>query len=167
MNKGRQTTGVQVGDGLDAAATAEQRALSAGTSVAASRAPVMTGKRKDQPAAKRRSPSQQRGDLAEQRAYQYLIGQGLTLVARNVGSTLGEIDLVMRDRDSLVFVEVRQRSRPDFGGAAASVTVAKQQRLRREAQRYLLSRFGDRWPACRFDVIAIETDVIHWIPNAF
>ena len=88
-------------------------------------------------------------------------------MARNVGSRLGEIDLIMCDGDSLVFIEVRQRTRNDFGGAAISVTAAKQRRVQRQAQHYLLSRFGDRWPPCRFDVIAIETDVIHWIRNAF
>jgi putative endonuclease len=88
-------------------------------------------------------------------------------LARNVGSRLGEIDLIMCDGDSLVFIEVRQRTRHAFGGAAASVTAAKQRRLQRQAQHYLLSRFGDRWPPCRFDVIAIEADVIHWIRNAF
>lgn len=88
-------------------------------------------------------------------------------MARNVGSRLGEIDLIMRDRETWVFVEVRQRTRQAFGGAAASITPAKQARLRREAQRYLMSKFGDRWPACRFDVIAIEANTIHWITNAF
>lgn len=92
----------------------------------------------------RRSPTQASGDAAEDRALAFLRGRGLGLVARNVASRLGEIDLVMRDGDTLVFVEVRSRARTDFGGAAASVGPAKQRRLRREAQRYLVAHFGDR-----------------------
>ena len=115
----------------------------------------------------RRSPTQASGDAAEDRALSFLVGRGLGLVARNVASRLGEIDLVMRDGETLVFVEVRSRSRTDFGGAAASVGPAKQRRLRREAQRYLNANFGDRWPACRFDVCAFEGATIDWIRDAF
>ncbi|MCO5107924.1 MAG: YraN family protein [Burkholderiaceae bacterium] len=115
----------------------------------------------------RRSPTQASGAAAEERALAYLVERGLRPVARNVASRLGEIDLVMRDGDALVFVEVRSRSRSDFGGAAASVGPAKQRRLRREAQRYLNANFGDRWPACRFDVCAFEGATIDWIRDAF
>ncbi len=115
----------------------------------------------------RRSPAQARGDVAEARALAHLAGHGLQLVARNVASRLGEIDLVMRDGDTLVFVEVRSRARRDFGGAAASVGPDKQRRLRREAQRYLNVHFGDRWPACRFDVCAFDGAAIDWIRGAF
>lgn len=115
----------------------------------------------------RRSPTQASGDAAEGRALAFLAERGLRLVARNVASRLGEIDLVMRDGDTLVFVEVRSRASRDFGGAAASVGPAKQRRLRREAQRYLNASFGDRWPACRFDVCALDGAAIDWIRDAF
>lgn len=115
----------------------------------------------------RRSPTQASGDAAEERALAFLGERGLRLVARNVASRLGEIDLVMRDGDTLVFVEVRSRASRDFGGAAASVGPAKQRRLRREAQRYLNASFGDRWPACRFDVCALDGAAIDWIRDAF
>lgn len=115
----------------------------------------------------RRSPTQASGDAAEALALAFLAGQGLALVERNVASRLGEIDLVMRDGDSIVFVEVRSRARSGFGGAAASVGAAKQRRLRREAQRYLNARFGDRWPACRFDVCALDGARLDWIRGAF
>lgn len=115
----------------------------------------------------RRSPTQASGAAAEDRALDFLSGRGLRLLERNVASRLGEIDLVMRDADTIVFVEVRSRARNDFGGAAASVGPAKQRRLRREAQRYLNARFGDRWPACRFDVCAIDGAAIDWIRDAF
>jgi putative endonuclease len=141
--------------------------LSAPASVGASRSGTNLSRHTVNPGERRRSPTQQLGDEAEARACDYLIDRGLTLIARNVGSSLGEIDLILGEGDTLVFVEVRQRTRQEFGGAAASITAAKQQRLRREAQRYLLSRFGDRWPPCRFDVIAIEAGVINWLRNAF
>jgi putative endonuclease len=119
------------------------------------------------PAPAKRSPTQRAGDAAEARVLEFLAGQGLLPVARNVSSKLGEIDLIMRDRDELVFVEVRARARADYGGAAASVGWTKQQRLRREAQRWLSSTYGDRWPACRFDVCAVQPRGIDWIRGAF
>lgn len=115
----------------------------------------------------RRSPTQVSGDAAEGRALAFLSDRGMHLVGRNVASRLGEIDLVMRDGDTIVFVEVRSRARSDFGSAAASVGQAKQRRLRREAQRYLNAHFGDRWPACRFDVCALDGAAIDWIRDAF
>lgn len=115
----------------------------------------------------RRSPTQERGDAAEERALAFLVGEGLSLVERNVASRLGEIDLVMRDAGDIVFVEVRSRMRSDFGGAAASVDAGKRRRLQREAQRWMNRRFGDRWPPCRFDVCAFEGSRIDWIRGAF
>lgn len=125
------------------------------------------GKQADQARPWRRSPTQRTGDAAEGRALDFLIARGLQPVGRNVASRLGEIDLIMRDGDEIVFVEVRSRSRTDYGGAAASVGWAKQRRLRREAQRWLSSNFGDRWPACRFDVCALQPEGIDWIRGAF
>lgn len=115
----------------------------------------------------RRSPTQASGDAAEDRALAFLAGHGLRLIERNVASRLGEIDLVMRDGEAIVFVEVRSRGRTDYGGAAASVGPAKQRRLQREAQRYLNQRYGDRWPPCRFDVCALDGTSIEWIRGAF
>ncbi len=114
-----------------------------------------------------RSPTQRIGDAAEDVALARLEAAGLELVARQVRSRFGEIDLIMRDRGEWVFVEVRQRSRSAFGGAAASVTRAKQERLRRSAQAWLQQREGSRMAACRFDVFAIDGQTIEWIRNAF
>jgi putative endonuclease len=114
-----------------------------------------------------RSPTQRLGDAGEDLALAYLERAGLSLVARQVAGRFGEIDLIMRERDELVFVEVRRRSRSDYGSAADSIGAAKQGRLRRSAELWLQRRHGDRWPACRFDVCAIDGERIDWIRNAF
>ncbi|GAB3541233.1 YraN family protein [Noviherbaspirillum agri] len=111
-----------------------------------------------------RTAKQLAGDAAEDRALQYLQQQGLKLVERNFRCKGGEIDLIMRDRDTLVFVEVRKRASGRYGGAAASVTASKQARLVIAAQTYL-QRLRDQ-PACRFDVVAIENGSLEWLKNA-
>lgn len=106
------------------------------------------------------------GDAAERRALDHLQHQGLRLLASNYHCRAGEIDLVMRDHDYLVFVEVRQRSNPRFGGPLASVDAAKQRRLVATAQHYLQSTGTDA-PA-RFDVVAIDADNrLEWVRDAF
>lgn len=111
------------------------------------------------------------GDAGEDRALRHLLRQGLTLVARNYRLAGGprargaEIDLILRDGDTLVFVEVRARADARAGGAAASVTGAKQRRIVRAAQHYLMRL--PQWPPCRFDVVAIEGDQLEWIRAAF
>jgi len=104
------------------------------------------------------------GEDAENRALAYLREQGLELVERNFSCKVGELDLVMRDRQHLVFVEVRERSSPHFGGAAASITPAKQKRIVRAAKYYLL-RYPTI-PPCRIDVVAIDGHHLSWLRNA-
>jgi len=78
----------------------------------------------------------------------------------------GEVDLILLDRDgTLVFVEVRARADASHGGAAASVTARKQQRLIYAAQHYLL-RYASP-PPCRFDVVALDGDQLTWLKAAF
>jgi len=103
------------------------------------------------------------GNRGEDDALAHLARHGLQLVERNFRCKPGEIDLIMRDGDSLVFVEVRQRASASHGGAAASITPAKQKRLVRAAQLYL-QRYR-RLPPCRFDVVAIEAGQLHWLRN--
>lgn len=110
-----------------------------------------------------RTSRQRIGDAGEEQALQYLLAAGLSLVQRSFLCKGGEIDLIMRDHSSLVFVEVRKRASRQFGGAAASVTPAKQKRMVHAAQVYLLKQ--KTIPACRFDLIAIDGGEITWLKN--
>jgi putative endonuclease len=105
------------------------------------------------------------GDSAEDRALTYLLQQGLQLRTRNFRCKGGEIDLIMSERDTLVFIEVRKRSSMRYGGAAGSVTPTKQARLIRAAHWYL-ARYRSM-PPCRFDVVAFEQEEMSWLKNAF
>jgi putative endonuclease len=106
------------------------------------------------------------GERQEQRARRHLEARGLRFVAANVACRQGELDLVMRDGDTLVFVEVRYRASERFGGAAASVDRRKQARLTAAAG-YYLSRHPTDLP-CRFDVVAIGGGgQVNWIKHAF
>lgn len=104
------------------------------------------------------------GAHAEAAAASWLQAQGLQLVARNYRCRHGEIDLIMREGNVLVFVEVRARSSKQFGGAAASVDQRKQQKLWLTAQHYLTSL--PQIPTCRFDVMALEGTEWHWLKDA-
>ena len=110
--------------------------------------------------------AQSKGAAGEQLAADYLQRRGLKLIERNFRVRGGEIDLICRDGKTTVFVEVRLRSRSDFGGAAASVTPAKQKKLLAAARQYLTTL--KTLPPCRFDVVALSGDgVPDWIKNAF
>ena len=111
-----------------------------------------------------RTELQEIGQAGEDRALAYLQQQGLRLVERNFLCKVGELDLIMREGDRLVFVEVRERSNPRYGGAAASISPAKQRRILRAARFYLL-RFV-KMPPCRIDVVAIDGEHINWLRNA-
>jgi len=105
-----------------------------------------------------------RGAAAETLAADFLAGRGVEIIARNYRCRGGEIDLIARDRDTLVFVEVRLRSSAKFGGAAASITATKRRRLARAAGHYL-AKLG-REPPCRFDAILLDSldpDRIEWV----
>lgn len=109
-----------------------------------------------------------KGALAEARAEKFLRARGLICCAKNYRCPQGEIDLIMRDSETLVFVEVRLRSNPNFEQAAESVSARKQHKIIRAAQHYLLHhQLTDKIP-CRFDVIAFDgADEINWIADAF
>ncbi|MCB1775810.1 MAG: YraN family protein [Candidatus Competibacteraceae bacterium] len=109
------------------------------------------------------------GAIAEDLALRYLQEQGLILVTRNFRCRAGELDLIMRDGEYLVFVEVRSRRYVRYGTPAESVTRTKQKKLLRTAALYLQRHRLD--PPCRFDVAAVfqcgGEPQIEWIRDAF
>jgi putative endonuclease len=108
------------------------------------------------------------GQQYEQLALEYLQQQGLQPIQQNFQCKAGEIDLVMRDGDSIVFIEVKYRASSAFGGAAAAVTASKQQKLLR-ASRWYLQQYRLTNQPCRLDVVAIEGQPpyqLQWIKNA-
>jgi putative endonuclease len=107
------------------------------------------------------------GNAAEALVADYLQRRGLRLLERNYSCRLGEIDLILADGPDLVFAEVRLRRNRDYGGAAASITAAKRQRILGAARHYLSGR-PER--PCRFDVVlldALDPGHIEWIKDAF
>jgi len=116
------------------------------------------------------TPQQRSGKQYEELACEHLRRHGLKLLTRNYHCRRGEIDLVMRDKDSLVFVEVRYRRQARYGSASESVNWHKQQRLTAAAEHNLRHEARTQ-PSARFDVVAISgagADLeLEWIHNAF
>ncbi|ARO88968.1 YraN family protein [Nitrosospira lacus] len=109
-----------------------------------------------------------KGNEAERYAETFLLHQHLNLLERNYRCRYGEIDLIMRDGEVLVFIEVRLRTNLIFGGAAASITRFKQAKLLRSARHYLAGLRTT--PPCRFDAVLLSGSSgseIEWIKNAF
>jgi putative endonuclease len=108
----------------------------------------------------------QRGRDAERLAAHFLERHGLTIVARNWRCRFGEIDLVAKDRESVVFVEVRMRASRAFGGAAASIDAAKRRKLIAAANLYIGARRVDA--PCRFDALLLDpAGQVEWVRDAF
>ena len=111
------------------------------------------------------------GARIERAAAAFLQGKGLSTVAANARYRDGELDLVMRDGATLVFVEVRHRRSDGHGGGAASVDAGKRRRLVRAAQRFLLAHPQYADAPCRFDVVAASGDPaapqLDWLTDAF
>jgi putative endonuclease len=106
------------------------------------------------------------GARAEELAAEFLTARGLTILHRNVRTRFGELDLIAREGATLVFIEVRLRQKQAFGGAAASITPAKQARMIASARIYLASLRHE--PACRFDAVlldALDARHIDWRRN--
>lgn len=116
-------------------------------------------------------PPRTQGANAEELACRYLLQQGLRLITRNYHCRQGEIDLIMRDTDNLVFVEVRYRRQSRYGSGLESVNRRKQQRITHCATHYLHRHPRAGNLAARFDVVAVSPDIegprIDWIRNAF
>ncbi|MFK5984248.1 MAG: YraN family protein [Pseudomonadota bacterium] len=127
----------------------------------------------------------QLGNIGEEKAYQFLTQQGLKLIEKNFYSRFGEIDLIMLEslqpsikwnpltnkENCLVFVEVRSRKNMGFGSALESITISKQQKLRKTANFFLLKNVKYSKMTARFDVIIIppitSEKQIYWLKNAF
>lgn len=112
--------------------------------------------------------NKQIGKHYENIACQYLLKQGLLLIAKNSQYPLGEIDLIMQDKQCLVFVEVRYRKNANFGDAAITVTLSKQMKIKQAAQLWMLSEnLNIEDTEFRFDIFAITGKNQQWIINAF
>jgi putative endonuclease len=111
------------------------------------------------------------GQAAEDIAAAWLQRKGLRLIERNFRCKAGEIDLILRDGASLVFVEVRYRSHSGFGGAAASIDAKKRQRIVTAARYYLMEKLRDKPDQpCRFDVVLLDrldAGAVEWLRDAF
>ena len=109
-----------------------------------------------------------KGEYFERQARLFLEMNGLSFISSNYHCRQGELDLIMKDQDALIFVEVRYRSSNQFGGAIASITASKQQKIRHTARYYLLKNgLNEAHQACRFDVVYFENGQCHWLKNAF
>lgn len=111
-----------------------------------------------------------KGKTAEKMSLDYLTGLGLKYIASNYSCKCGEIDIIMQDKDDIVFVEVRARNIEDYGGGLESITKAKQDKIIRTAQYYLIANKLFDKVQCRFDVVIVnlyKNSEIMWIKNAF
>lgn len=107
------------------------------------------------------------GSGYEEAAASFLQKEGVRILARNFRCRMGEIDLIGRDRDCLVFVEVKYRRGRGSGSALESVNVRKQRTISRVAGYYLLKHQLPADISCRFDVVGIDGNQIRWVKNAF
>ncbi len=160
-------------DSYAIAARAQARAirLRAKTTARRARAPTLAAGIIYTSALAHGSASQQNGHAAELMAARFLRRHGLRILASNLRCRLGELDLVALDGTILVFIEVRARNSRYFGGASASVSRKKQQKIIRCSAYFLpvLSKMsGLVGPLrCRFDVVAIEQNQLDWQVDAF
>ena len=123
-------------------------------------------------ASAKKTASTDKGQITERYAEQYLTELGLTLIDRNFHSRQGEIDLIMLEGDTYVFIEVKYRKNSLFGGAIAAIPVSKQKKIKHSVTFYLhQAGLNEYNTACRIDVIALEGDItqpqVTWLKNAF
>ena len=112
---------------------------------------------------------QQIGRTAEDQAAAALQAAGFAILLRNYRCRAGELDIVARNASLLVIAEVRCRSRSDYGGAAASITARKQQRIVRASRHLLMRHRALAQLPVRFDVLVVKGSgsVVEWLPGAF
>ncbi|WP_440906026.1 YraN family protein [Catenovulum sp. SX2] len=110
------------------------------------------------------------GEQYEQAAANLLAKQGIICIARNFNCKMGEIDLICRDNNCFVFVEVRFRQQNNYGSAAATVSYAKQRKVQKAAMFFLKQQgLNIHHTEMRFDVVSFDFDVSqpNWIKSAF
>lgn len=111
------------------------------------------------------------GNYWESYAENYLCQQGLQKITSNYRAKVGEIDLVMKDQETTVFIEVKFRKNGNFGGAISAISLSKQQKITKTAAIFLQQQGVNAYnTACRFDIVAIEGESnpeIIWLKNAF
>lgn len=113
-----------------------------------------------------------KGQLTEQLAQDYLVTQGLTPVDKNYHCRNGELDLIMLDGDTYVFIEVKYRKNNNFGGALAAISPSKQKKIKHCVTYYLhQAGLNEHNTCCRVDVVTLEGLItqpqITWLKNAF
>ncbi len=110
------------------------------------------------------------GDEKEALALKFLQNRGLKLITKNFNTKMGEIDIIMRDKYQIIFIEVRYRKSSSYGSAAESVSFNKQQKIIRTSLYYMQKAGLYEKVPFRFDIIAINDDPtcpIEWIKAAF
>jgi len=114
------------------------------------------------------------GQAAEDWAVRFLCKQGLAILTRNFRCRQGEVDIIARSSELLVFVEVRLRNHTGYASGLESVDYRKQKRLVKAASLYLHQHFGSVPPPCRFDVVSLvakpdnsQSYNVHWVQDAF
>jgi len=120
----------------------------------------------------KKQTSHDKGIATEEFAKQHLVQQGLTFIDKNIHCRQGEIDLIMKDNQTLVFVEVKYRKNNHFGGAISAIPQSKQNKIKHCVAFYLHKvNLNEYNTPCRFDVIALEGDInqpqVTWLKNAF
>lgn len=107
------------------------------------------------------------GKAGEDTAIYFLQNKGLEIIARNYYTFNSEIDIVAREKEYLVFVEVKERKSDEFGNPLYAVTKVKQKRLVKAAMQFMYENHYSQDTFVRFDVIGINGSNINWIQNAF
>ncbi len=115
--------------------------------------------------------SHQQGILAEEKAFSFLKEKGLKLLDRNYRTHLGEIDIIMQDKETIVFVEVRARTKNNTMDVLETIDHRKRSHIIQTSQHYLQKYKTTNKSICRFDVVLLtgppESAKIEWIKNAF
>ena len=114
-----------------------------------------------------RANARTKGNIYERKAADYLKQQGLVILRYNYRCRSGEIDLIARDGEYLVFIEVKYRNSDSSGYAVEAVNPSKQKVICKVAAYFLTVEYHCADVLCRFDVVGIDGNKIHWIKNAF